>query len=293
MIAVTGGRLRLAVGGAVLLIAIAACSRDAHQPREYQLTGQILAIEPETQELLVKHDDIKGFMPAMTMPYKVEDATLLNNATPGDLISATLVVADTSAYLKAISKTGHAKIDVPATQPEVSVFDLVNPGETVRDAPLVDEDGRPRPLSSYRGKRVVLTFIYTRCPDAEFCPLMNQQFAALQREIAAAPALSDVQLLSVSFDPGYDTTEVLKAFAKMQNADPKIWHFVTAPAEDVKRFAAQFGLSVTSDGSPILIHNLATAVIDAQGRLLTLRSTNQWKPADIVAQLATPAASTH
>jgi protein SCO1/2 len=275
------------------LIAIAGCSRDAHPAREYQLTGQILEIEPETQELLVKHEDIKGFMPAMTMPYRVQDPSLLNNRQPGDLITATLVVADTSAYLKDIAKTGHAAVQMPETVPEVSALDMVKAGEPVPDAPLVDEDGKPRPMSSYRGKRLILTFIYTRCPDAEFCPLMNQQFAALQRQIAATPALADVQLLSISFDPEHDTPQVLKAYAKTQQADPKIWHFATAPIDDVKAFAAKFGLTVTSNGSPILIHNLATAVVDAQGRLVALHSTNQWKPADLVAQLADAPPSTN
>ena len=292
MIRIAGISVR-AVMGVLLLNVAVACSRDAHPAREYQLTGQILAIEPETQEVLVKHEDIKGFMPAMTMPYKVEDASLLNGKAAGDLISATLVVADTRAYLKTIARTGHAEIEALPAEPEVSVFDMVKPGEVVPDAPLVDEDGKPRPLSAYRGKRVILTFIYTRCPDAEFCPLMNQQFAALQRQIASAPTLSDVQLLSISFDPAHDTPAVLKAYARMQNADPTIWHFVTAPADDVKRFAAKFGVTATADGSPILIHNLGTAVIDAQGRLVTLHSTNQWKPADLVAQLATAAPSTN
>jgi protein SCO1/2 len=293
MIRISGASPHAAVLCTLLLTAAGACSRDVHPPREYQLTGQILQVEPETQELLVKHEDIKGFMPAMTMPYKVEEASRLSGKQPGDLITATLVVADTSAFLKNITQTGHAEIQLPETQPEISVFDMVKAGEPVPDAPLVDEDGKPRPISSYRGKRLILTFIYTQCPDAEFCPLMSQNFAALQRQIAATPALSDVQLLSISFDPEHDTPQVLKAYARTQQADPKIWHFATAPIEHVKAFAAKFGLAVTSNGSPVLIHNLATAVIDAQGRLISLHSTNQWKPADFVAQLTKTAPSTH
>jgi protein SCO1/2 len=283
----------LARASTVLLLLTVACSRPAPSDREYQLTGQILSIKPETEEVLVKHDDIKGFMPAMTMPYKVENGALLTGKQPGDLISATLVVGETSAYLKNITTTGHAAIELPPTQPEVSALDIVKPGEAVPDAPLVDEEGKPRPIASYRRKRLILTFIYTRCPDAEFCPLMNQQFAVLQRQIASTPALADVQLLSISFDPEHDTPDVLKAYAKQQQADPNIWHFATAPEDEVKKFAARFGLTVTSDGSPILIHNLATAVIDAEGRLVALHSSNQWKPADLVAELPTAAPSTN
>ncbi len=267
-----------------------ACGRQAPPPRQYELTGQILAIKPESQEVLVKHDDIKGFMPAMTMPYKVEDLALLDGKVPGDLITATLVVAETTGYLSAITRTGHAEIEVPAVQPEVSVFDMVKEGEAVPDALLIDENGKPRPLSSYRGRRVVLTFIYTRCPDADFCPLMNQQFAALQKTIKGTPALADVQLVSITFDPEFDTPSVLKAYAKTQQADPLIWHFMTGTKDELTQLASRFGVTVTSDGTPALIHNLGTAVLDTQGRLVKLHSTNQWKPADIVAELQQAAA---
>ena len=275
----------------VLLLAFltGACSQSA-PAKTYQLTGQILGIRPEAREMLVKHDDIKGFMPAMTMPYKVEDLALLDGKVPGDLITATLVVAETTGYLSAITRTGHAEIEVPAVQPEVSVFDMVKEGEAVPDALLIDENGKPRPLSSYRGRRVVLTFIYTRCPDADFCPLMNQQFAALQKTIKGTPALADVQLVSITFDPEFDTPSVLKAYAKTQQADPLIWHFMTGTKDELTQLASRFGVTVTSDGTPALIHNLGTAVLDTQGRLVKLHSTNQWKPADIVAELQQAAA---
>ena len=270
----------------LLLVAISAgCGRQEPPAKEYELKGQILAVKPDTQELLVKHEDIKGFMPAMTMPYKVEDAALLKDKEPGDLITATLVVGETSAHLSTVTKTGHAAIEVPPTPPEVSVFDMVKEGAAVPDAQLVDEDGKPRPISSYKGHRLVLTFIYTRCPDPEFCPLMNRQFSALQTTIKATPALADVRLLSISFDPEYDTPKVLKAYAGIQRADPNIWRFATGTKDDITQLAAKFGVTATSNGTPVLIHNLGTAVIDARGNLVKLHSTNQWKPADVVAEL--------
>jgi protein SCO1/2 len=269
----------------ILIALTAACGRQEPPPKQYELKGQILAVKPESQELLVKHDDIKGFMPAMTMPYKVEDASALEGRQPGDLITATLVVGETSAHLSSITKTGHAAIEVPTTQPEVSVFDMVKEGAPVPDAKLVDEDGTPRPLASYKGHRLVLTFIYTRCPDPEFCVLMNQQFSVLQKTIASTPKLSDVQLLSISFDPDFDTPAVLKDYAGIQRADPKVWHFATGSKADITQLASHFGVTATSNGTPVLIHNLGTAVIDAQGRLVKLHSTNKWTPAEVLAEL--------
>jgi len=270
----------------LLLIAISAgCGRHEPPAKEYELRGQILAVKPDTQQLVVRHEDIKGFMPAMTMPYTVEDAALLEGKAPGDLITATLVVGETSAHLSAVTKTGHAPIEVPPTQPEVSVFDMVKEGAAVPDAKLVDEDGTPRPISSYKGHRLVLTFIYTRCPDPEFCVLMNQQFSALQKTILSTPALADVRLLSISFDPDYDTPTVLKEYAGIQRANPQIWRFATGTKDEIAPLAAKFGVTATSNGTPVLIHNLGTAVIDARGNLVKLHSTNQWKPADVVAEL--------
>lgn len=276
----------------LVLGAVAACSR-APELKQYELKGQILAVRPESKEVVVRHEDIKGFMPAMTMPYSVQDPALLEGKAPGDLITATLLVGETTAHLSAITKTGHAELPAKPAEPEVSAAEMLKPGDTVPDVALVDESGKARPLSSYRGRPLALTFIYTRCPDPEFCLLMNQNFLAVQTAILQTPALKGAQLLSISFDPGYDTPEVLKEQAGRAKADPAVWHFATASGDAVLRFAAKFGLTVTRNDTPILIHNLATAVIDAQGRLVSLHGNNQWKPADLVAELGQAAAAAH
>jgi len=274
----------------VAAIVATGCSRTA-PTKEYQLQGQILDVKPETSEVLVKHGDIPGFMPAMTMPYKVEDAKILADKQPGDLITATLVVGETEAHLSKIDKTGHAAIE-DATGPEITESQMLKPGDPVPDTRLVDEHNDPRPLTSLRGHRVALTFMYTRCPQPDFCPLMDRNFAAIQNEMKKTPGLGDVRLVSVSFDPANDTPAVLQAHAKTLQADPAVWHFVTASAGDIKGFTAKFGVAAEpSDESPaVLTHNLTTAVIDAEGRLVKIRPGNMWTPADLIADLkAAPA----
>ncbi len=273
----------------IAALCLAAC-RQEPPPKEYQLTGQILSVKPESQEVLVKHDDIPGFMMAMTMPYKVGDAELLKDRTAGDLITATLVVGETRAYLSSLTKTGHAEVILPDVQPEVSALDMLKTGDVVPDVPLVNEDGKAFTLAAYQGRRLALTFIYTRCPDPEFCMLMDRNFLAVQMAIQSTPALSDVQLLSVSFDPEFDTPAVLKEHALRMRADSKVWRFATGKTEDVKALASRFGVTVTQNGSPVLVHNLGTAVIDSTGRLSTLHSTNRWTPSDLVAELQAAAA---
>lgn len=281
-------------GIAVALLAVAACSR-APEPKQYALKGQVLGVKPESSEVLIKHEDIQGFMPGMTMPFKARDAKLLSGLQPGDLVTATLVVAETDAHLSMLTKTGHAELDVPAA-PETasSGFELLKDGETVPDQRLIDQDGRPRPLSTLRGHRVALTFIYTRCPMPDFCPLMDRHFQAVQRAIKQSPALADVRLVSVSFDPQFDTPPVMKAHAERLQADPLIWSFVTGEREEITRFAARFGVSVErAEQNPIdITHNLRTAIIDAEGRVVKVHTGNSWTPADVLADLnATPAPS--
>jgi len=274
----------------VVAIVATACSRTA-PTKEYQLTGQILDMKPETSEVLVKHGDIPGFMPAMTMPYKVGDAKILADKQPGDLITATLVVGETEAHLSKMDKTGHAPIE-NATAPAITDSQILKPGDAVPDTALVDENNAAYPLTSLKGHRVALTFMYTRCPQPDFCPLMDRNFAAIQNEIKKTPGLGDVRLVSVSFDPANDTPAVLKTHARALQADPAVWHFVTAKADDMKGFSAKFGVTAEpSDESPaVLAHNLSTAVIDADGRLVKIRPGNMWTPADLIADLkAAPA----
>ena len=274
----------------VVAIMVSACSRTA-PTKEYQLQGQILGVKAETNEVLVKHGDIPGFMPAMTMPYKVGDAKILADKQPGDLITATLVVGETEAHLSKIDKTGHAPIE-DANAPDITASQILKPGDPVPDTRLVDEDNAARPLTSLKGHRVALTFMYTRCPQPDFCPLMDRNFTAVQNEIKKTPGLGDVRLVSVSFDPANDTPAVLKAHAKTLQADPAVWHFVTTSPADMKDFTAAFGVTAEpSDESPsILTHNLSTAVIDGDGRLVKIRPGNMWTPADLIADLkAAPA----
>jgi protein SCO1/2 len=230
-------------------------------------------------------------MPGMTMPFKVKDPALIKSVQPGDLVTATLVVGDTEAYLSRLNKTGHQELDAPPASAG-SGFELLKDGEQVPDQLLIDQDGKPRPLSSMRGHRIALTFTYTRCPMPNFCPLMDRNFQDVQREIKKTPALADVRLVSVSFDPQFDTPPVLKRHAQRLQADPLVWSFVTGERDEIERFAARFGVTIErAEQSPIdITHNLRTAIIDAEGRVVKVHTGNSWTPADVVADLkAAPA----
>jgi protein SCO1 len=279
----------------IVVAALVACGcNSAPEPRRYEVRGQILSVDPARREVLVDHEDIEGFMPAMTMPYKVNDAALLDGKKPGDLITATLVVEEVNAYLSTLTTTGHAPIANPAARPAITDADLLREGDPVPGGALVDQSGAPRPITSLGGHRIALTFIYTRCPLPDFCPLMSKRFAAVQDEIRKSPELRDVRLVSVTLDPEFDTPDVLNAHAKTLGADPGFWYFATGTRDEVLAFAKRFGvLTEPGESAGVVVHNLRTAVIDAQGRLVSVHSGTMWTAADLVADLKKASASAH
>ena len=275
------GRVR-AILSLTLLFGVIACSRTP----SYEVVGQIVAIDPARQEITVKHGDIKGFMPGMTMAFKVKDAGVMSGKEPGDLVRATLVVEDTFGYLTRVDVTGHAPLTEPP--PSRSAIDVLPPGQQAPDVRLVDQDGTERHLSEWRGRVLAVTFIYTRCPLPDFCPLIDRQFLAAQREASADPQLRDrVHLLSITLDPSFDTPPVLLAHARQVGADPKAWTFATGAAEDLDRFGSRFGVSVMRNdpSGAEVIHNLRTAVLDRDGRLTTIFGGNDWSAADLLKEL--------
>ena len=263
----------------------AGCSRGKH----YELEGQVVAVDKTRLEITVRHGDIKGFMPAMTMPFQVIDGKALSERKPGELIKATLVVTDGRGRLENIVRTGEAPLPAGAAHHH-SPSHVIEPGETVSDAQFVDQAGRKRRLADWRGKTLAVTFVYTRCPLSDFCPLMDKNFAAVQRSIEEdAGFASRVHLLSVSFDPDYDTPQILRSHAQRAAANDDSWTWLTGERAEIDRFAGQFGVTILRDDRPMpeITHNLRTIVIDREGKIVRILSGNDWKPEELLAALRT------
>jgi protein SCO1/2 len=253
------------------------CVRSPH----YDLRGQVLAVDRNRQEVTIKHEDIRGFMPGMTMPFKVSDPALLSGLEAGDLVQATLVVKDYTGYLTALRRTGHETPQLLETPAVV----MLQPGERVPDVRLIDETATTRAIADWRGKVLVVTFIYTRCPFPDFCPRMDRQFKSVQAEVLADPQLRDrVALLSITFDPAFDTPPVLAAHARQLGADPRVWHFATGDRDVIEGVASRLGVSIVREGTNAenVTHNLRTAVIGSDGTLRTVFSGNDWTPAQLL-----------
>ena len=143
------------------------------------------------------------------------------------------------------------------------------------------QGGSTAKLSDFRGKVVALTFIYTRCPDPQFCPLMDSRFAELAATISAIPARTEkVRLLSISFDPKHDTVEALAKHAKLKGAKAPFWQFAVSPYDELRKVAEPLGLTYGPRENDI-IHSLSTAVIGPDGRLVRLSLGSDWKSDDL------------
>jgi protein SCO1/2 len=258
------------------------CSQPA--PKRYPLNGQILAVDVPHQQLTIRHDDIPGFMPGMTMSYPVAAASLMQGRTPGETITATLEVSDMTGRLVAIEHRGTAPL--PAGTNAVAMASaLLEVGDAMPDVALIDQRDRRRSLAEWKGTTTLMTFVYTRCPLPNFCPLMDQHFETLQRSVSTDPALRGrVKLISVSIDPAFDTPLVLAAHAARVKADPAVWTFLTGDVGTIDHLAAQFGVGVLRDpqDATSITHNLRTTLIGADGRLVKVYSGNDWTPGEVL-----------
>jgi protein SCO1/2 len=258
---------------------------------EYTLQGQIISIAPDHMDATIKHEDIKGFMSAMTMPYKVREAKEYEALVPGDLINATLVVVSNDAYLKDVKKVGNAPLEKPPAEasmpPASSGFELLKLGQPVPKGTFVNQDGKPTTLDTFRGSALLVTFTYTNCPMPTFCPLMDRNFATIQNKLKAEKNELNVHLLTVSFDPVTDTPAVLKKHGEKLEADPRVWTFLTGDRDDIDQWASRFGVSVSRamNDPRDITHNLRTAIIDRQGNLVQIYTGNEWTPDQALADI--------
>jgi protein SCO1/2 len=272
-------------------LALAACRREAPAPggaARYPLKGKVVEVDAANRRVTIAHQDIPGFMPAMTMPFALleKDAALLQGVFPGDEITATLVVPDSRYWLEDVVVVKRGTPD-PNAAP-VPRSPEAHPGDALPDVSLVDQDGKPLRLADYRGKAVALTFVFTRCPLPDFCPLMMAKFAAAQAALAREPDLAArTRLLTVSFDPDHDTPDVLRAYgAPFQKTRPPFahWALATGKEEAVRALGEALELDYVEENRSFT-HNLRTAVLDREGKLRRLFRGSDWTAEELVAEL--------
>ncbi len=252
-------------------------------PTDYRLVGVVRSVEPSQGRVTIRHEEIPGFMKAMTMPFTLKDPKDLDDVRPGDEVEALLRVERYENEVKdywlhdlVVSKPAPAQslsLNLAGGKSEVGpAARVLAPGDPVPDFAMTDQDGKALRLSDLRGRVVALTFIFTGCPLPDFCPRMDRKFSEAADRLRAAPERArQARLLSVSFDPEHDTPAVLKAHARGLGAEPPLWTFAVAPHAELAKVAAPLGLAY-GPGRDGMIHNLVIAVIDPGGRLVRLET---------------------
>jgi protein SCO1/2 len=273
---------------------LAACgSKQSGQPEQsissgkhYPMRGKVLSVAKAEGSATIDADNIPGFMDAMAMPYPVPDEKTLANLSAGDEITADVVVTPDGKYhLENLVVT--KKADGAAKSPSSENLREPQPGDRVPDFSLVNQDGKAVRMNSFKGKVALVTFIYTRCPFPDYCPLVSNNFAQIYAAIHSNPALdARVRLLSVSFDPTHDTPAVLRqygtTFDKTTGRNPfDRWEFATAPPAELEKITNFFGVFYDPSQKEI-VHSLSTSVIGPQGTIYKWYSGSDWKPADLI-----------
>lgn len=287
---------------ACAVLALAGCGRPSGQAaqaapspapgeKRFPLTGKVVSADPAKGVLVVSHDEVVGYMPAMTMEFKVSraDAAL---AAAGERIRAELVVErGGDLRLEGIwpdDKAAHDSVEAGARMLHQDTIEKGRAayrevGDTAPQFVLYDQNAHVVDSGRFRGKQVMLNFIYSRCPVANMCPLSTTKMIATQR-LAAKAGVPNIEFVSVTLDPAYDTPGVLREYAQARGIDTSNFSFLTGPEPAIRDLLTQFGvIAVFKDG--ILNHTLATLLFDEKGRIAWRVDGSAWEPAEFVARM--------
>jgi protein SCO1 len=255
--------------------------------KQYQVRGKVLSTDASRGEVTVDGQAIPGFMEAMTMPYRLKEPSILAELHPGDQITATLLVDDVDDRLDQVVVTSQAQPDYKPAR----FYHELKSGDPVPDFKLLNQSGQSIHLAQFRGKVLLVTFIYTRCPLPDFCPRMSRNFAQIDRTLAADPPLyAKSHLLSISFDPGYDTPTVLRSYGgaytgRYTNETFQHWDFASPSPRELPALTKFFVVGVTQGEKSTLTHSLSTLVIDPDGKVYRWYPTNEWTPDQLLSDV--------
>jgi protein SCO1/2 len=252
-----------------------ASNQDAGSVLCFATRGVVQEVRPAEQTLVIRHETITNYMPAMTMPFRVRTSAEMAGLKRGDEIAFQLFVTETNSWVQHIVKTGKValpEIKTPATPPR-EMNATARSHHPLLDYKFTNELGQAVSLNDFRGTALAITFFYTRCPIPEYCPRLSKNFqAATQKLIARPDAPTNWHFLSISFDSTFDTPEMLKVYGASYQADPAHWSFLTGPAEQIGELARQSGLTYESTNG-IFNHDFRTLIVDAAGHLQTVFPT--------------------
>jgi protein SCO1 len=261
----------------------------------YSARGVVEEIKPDSKIVVIRHQAISNYMAAMTMPFNVKDPGELAGLQRGSLIDFDLYVTTNESWVARIVKTGSVTLP-PCSASTVApppASNFSDPKYELLHFKFTNELGQPVSLGDFPGQALAITFFYTRCPLPDYCPRLSKNFqSASQKLEALAGAPTNWHFLSISFDPEFDSPEVLKSCGQFYQYDPAHWSFLTGPKAKVRELAKRAGVTLQNrDGA--INHNFRTLIIDASGRLQMIFPTSGDLSDEIVAEIIKGAAGTN
>jgi protein SCO1/2 len=256
----------------------------------YKLRGKVVRTDSAKGEVTLNHEAIPGFMEAMTMSYKLKDATILTELHTGDVITSDVLVSqdpNADVLLDHIVVVAQGK---PDYRPPIS-YHVPAQGDAVPDFKLRNQDGKPIRLAQFKGKALLITFIYTRCPLPDFCPRVTWNFSQVNKQLLANPALyAKTHLLCVSFDPDHDTPERLRAYGvPYLGGDGKDafahWDFAVPEKPVLLEMAKFFDVGITNGPDETITHTLSTTLIGPDGKVVKFYPGNEWTAEQLAADV--------
>ena len=268
----------------------AAVSASEPVERHYPLKGEIVSVKAAEQILIIHHDDIPDYMPSMTMEFKVGQGDVAN-AKPGQRIRGEMYVKGGEVFLEKIWPDDAQTVSQIAAATNALTQDTAmrgkgayrEIGETAPDFTLFDQEGHAVAMSRFRGKQVMLNFIFTRCPIATMCPAATTRMMAVQKAAQTA-GITNLEIISISFDPANDTPGVLKEYAAARGIDTSNFSLLTGPDAAVRHLLAQMGIIREFEGETIK-HTLATLLINEQGQIVHRVDGSQWLVEDFISRM--------
>jgi len=249
--------------------------------------GVVLEIDRAHHSLRVSCREIPGYMDAMVMDFPVRNAKELDGLQPGTLIDFTLVVEKSSAYATSIRIRQFQSADPePMAARQLDLVEgLVGSdpdatkkleiGQRVPDFSFIDQKGQSISLSSFTGKVVGITFMYTHCPLPTYCFRLSNNFGMIRKRFPDRLG-RDLILLNITFDPVHDQPEVLAEYARNWNAaGVPGWYFLTGPVPEVQKVCHEFGMNFWHDEG-LITHALHTVILDRQGKIVANLEGNEF-----------------
>ena len=253
-------------------------------PRSYAARGVVEQIASDRGAVKIHHQTIPGYMMEMTMDFSVQNTNELKDISPGDQITFTLVVTEKDDWVENIHRVGRAAEITTNAMPMLHAMNSeLKPGDILPDYELTAEDGKRIHFTDFRGKVLAFTFFYSRCPLPNYCPLMSNNFRETRKLLlATANAPTNWQFLSISFDPDFDTPEVLSNYGSVYRGDDADrWLFASASVKTLANLAPNLDLMIMRENGNIMEHGLRTVVLDAQGRIFRQLDGNKWTPQEL------------